>query len=247
MIVERHLEVEEEAPKSRRELRQERRRKKMRNLVGFLTPRRRRRASSAEERSLEKLYLKEEAPKSRRELRQKRQHKKVRGGLTEFIVTIVVAFVLVFGVVRPFAVEAYRIPSESMVPTLEVGDRVLANKFIYRFTEPQRGQIVVFDGVKGEEEDTLIKRVVGVARDKIQVKNGHLYVNNKAQDEPYLNQEGRIVDNFGPTRVPKGYVFLMGDNRGNSRDSRFIGPVPVKDLKGEAFLRFWPIPRIGPL
>src|SRR5918994_5545458 len=85
---------------------------------------------------------------------------KKAGGLVEFLVILAVAFVLVFGFVRPFVLEAFRIPSESMVPTLLVGDRVFVNKFIYRFTEPERGDIVVFESVNGGEED-LIKRVVG--------------------------------------------------------------------------------------
>lgn len=102
-------------------------------------------------------------PKSRRELRRERRRKKRKAGLAELIVTIIVALALVFGLVRPFVVEAYRIPSESMLPTLEVGDRVLANKFIYNFTGPERGDIVVFDSVDTGDEQTLIKRVVGVA------------------------------------------------------------------------------------
>ena len=115
----------------------------------------------------ERLYWENEEPrKSRRERRlerQRRRIKKRRAGFTELVLTIVVAFVLVFGFVRPFVVEAYRIPTESMVPTLQVGDRVLANKFIYHFRGPQRGDIVVFDSVDEEDDQTLIKRVVGLA------------------------------------------------------------------------------------
>src|ERR671912_189513 len=87
---------------------------------------------------------------------------KKAGGLVEFLVILAVAFVLVFGFVRPFVLEAFRIPSESMVPTLLVGDRVFVNKFIYRLTEPERGDVVVFESVNGGEEE-LIKRIVGVA------------------------------------------------------------------------------------
>ena len=96
-----------------------------------------------------------------------------KGGVLEFLVILIVAFALVFGFVRPFVVEAFYIPSESMVHTLEVGDRVLVNKFIYRFEEPERGDIVVFRSVEGGEED-LIKRVVGVPGDEISVRNGAL-------------------------------------------------------------------------
>jgi signal peptidase I len=194
----------------------------------------------------EHLYW-EEVPKSRRERRWEQQRKKRRAGLAELVVTLLVAFVLVFGLVRPFVVEAYSIPSESMVPTLEIGDRILANKFIYRFIEPKKKDIVVFDSVGGQDEQTLIKRVVGVAGDEIQVRDGVLYVNDEAQEEPYLNEEVPFKGSYGPTVVPKGHIFVMGDNRGNSADSRVFGPLPLSNLKGEAFMRFWPLNKIGTL
>ena len=185
----------------------------------------------------------QEFQRSRRELRQERR--KRFKGLTEFLVTILVAFVLVFGFVRPFIVEAYKIPSESMVPTLEVGDRVLANKFIYRFSAPERGDIIVFESVDEQNDDTLIKRVVGVEGDEIRVQSGLLFVNGEAQEEPYLNAEGPSTAFYGPTTVPEGSVFVMGDNRGNSADSRIFGPLPLENVKGEAFLRFWPVSKIS--
>jgi signal peptidase I len=186
--------------------------------------------------------------KSRRELRREREKKKRKSGMLEFLVIMLVAFVLVFGFVRPFVVEAFRIPSESMVPTLEVGDRVLANKFIYRFTEPARGDVVLFDSVEEGSEDTLIKRVAGVEGDEIRVQGGTLFVNGEPQDEPYLNQY--VPDQstpYGPETVPKDHVFVLGDNRGNSGDSRVFGPVPVENIKGEGFLVFWPPTHIGPV
>ncbi len=261
MTGERFSREDEEAPKSRRELRRERQRKKG-GLTGSLT---RRRTPTPSEGTEERLW-KEEAPKSRRELRQRREllqkrrrEKKRRSGLVELFVTILVAFVLVFGLVRPFFVEAFRIPSESMVPTLEVGDRVLANKFVYRFAEPERGDIVVFDSVDesddqtlierviGLDDQTLIKRVVGVEGDEIEVQSGLLFVNGRAQEEPYLNQGEAFRGRYGPREVPEGYVFVMGDNRSNSGDSRIFGPVPLENVKGEAFLRFWPISEIEAL
>ena len=187
----------------------------------------------------------EEPGKSRRERRLEREKKKWKAGVAELIFTALVAFVLVFGFVRPFVVEAYRIPTESMVPTLEVGDRVLANKFIYRFTDPERRDIVVFDSVDEDDDQTLIKRVVGVAGDEIQVQGGVLYVNGEAQDEPYLNDADLSRGFYGPTVVPEGHIFVMGDNRGNSADSRVFGPLPLENLKGEAFMRFWPVSKIG--
>ena len=192
-------------------------------------------------------YVIPKSRRGRRALRQERRLRKWRGGIRELVITILVAFVVVFGFIRPFVVEAYRIPSESMVPTLEVGDRILANKFIYRFTEPKRGDIVVFDSVEGEDE-TLIKRVVGVAGDRVRVSRyGVLFVNGEPQEEPYLNKKDPPRYTYGPKRVPKGYIFVMGDNRGNSADSRVFGPVPLEDVEGEAFLRFWPLSKIGSL
>ncbi len=223
---------EEGKPKSRRELRRERRKK----------------ASDSSDMVEEGFYYGEEGkPKSRRELQRERQKKKRKAGLAELVLTIVVAVALVFGVVRPFVVEAYRIPSESMVPTLEVGDRVLANKFIYRFTEPDKGDIVVFDSVDENDDQTLIKRVVGSAGDEIQVQGGVLYVNDEAQEETYLNEETPFAGSSGPIEVPDGNIFVMGDNRGNSADSRVFGPLPLENLKGEAFARFWPVGKIGRL
>ena len=186
--------------------------------------------------------------KSRRELRREREKNKRKSGMLEFLVIMLVAFVLVFGLIRPFVVEAFKIPSESMVPTLMVGDRVLANKFIYRFTEPARGDVVLFDSVVEGSEDTLIKRVAGVEGDEIRVQGGTLFVNGERQDEPYLNQY--LPDQstpYGPETVPKDHVFVLGDNRGNSGDSRVFGPVPVGNIKGEGFLVFWPPTHIGPV
>ena len=179
------------------------------------------------------------------EERQSRRPKK-GGGFVEFLVIVLVAFALVFGFVRPFVLEAFYIPSESMVPTLEVGDRVFVNKFVYRFSDPGRGDVVVFEDVEGETED-LIKRVVAVGGDRVTFGRGVLRVNGEPQEEPYVNS--RFPDNgsYGPTTVPEGHVFVMGDNRGNSRDSRFFGPVPIENIEGEAFVSFWPPSRIGPL
>ncbi len=164
--------------------------------------------------------------------------------LAEYGIILVVAFVVVFGVLRPFVVKSFWIPSESMVPTLEVGDRIFVNRFIYRFFEPERGDIVVFDSL--ETDDELIKRIVAVPGDRVRVRNGKLRVNGDFPDEPYavpmVFPDGSF---FGPTKVPEGEVFVMGDNRPNSRDSRFFGPVPIDNLEGEAFFRFWPPSRIG--
>lgn len=190
------------------------------------------------------------------------------GGFLEFLLILVVAFALVFLFIRPYVVEAFYIPSESMTPTLEVGDRVLVNKFIYRFTEPDRGDVIVFKSPEGvnnlvgenpvarfigwlrgnrDERQDLIKRVVALPGDTVAIRNGNLFVNGERQNEPYLNDEFPDLSFFEQTTIPQGKVFVMGDNRMNSRDSRFIGPIPKENIEGEAFLRFWPPSRIGTL
>jgi signal peptidase I len=166
------------------------------------------------------------------------------GGALEYLVILLVSFALVFGFVRPFVMEAFWIPSGSMIPTLEIGDRVLVNKFIYRFTDPRRGDIIVFESVDNSNED-LIKRVVGLPGDKIAVRGGKLFVNGEPQKEPYTNKKLPDRSFYARMTVPKNHVFVMGDNRGNSADSRVFGPLPEKNIEGEAFLRFWPPDRIG--
>ena len=169
---------------------------------------------------------------------------KKSGGFLEFLIIFLVTFALVFGFVRPFVVEAFYIPTESMVPTLEVGDRVFVNKFVYRFSEPERGDIVVFKNIEGGQEE-LIKRIVGVPGDEVTVRNGVLFVNEERWEEPYVNSQSLDNSSFGSMTVPEGKVFVMGDNRANSRDSRFFGPIPIEDVEGEAFVVFWPPSHIG--
>ena len=129
-----------------------------------------------------------------RDSRRERRRRKGRSGLRDLFVTLLVAFVLVFGVVRPFIVAAYWVPTESMVPTLLVGDRVFANKFIYRFAEPERGDIVVFEDVEGGEDD-LIKRVVAVAGDRVRVN-------------PTSNPSSRMGASTARRGYPKGTCSL---------------------------------------
>ena len=181
---------------------------------------------------------------SRRERRESQRRK--GGGALEFILILVIAFALVFGVVRPFIAEAFYIPSESMVPTLEINDRVLAAKFPYYFTTPDRGDVVVFESV--ESSDDLIKRVVGLPGDTIAVQGSTLFLNGEPQQEPYIADGGGPgLSTFGPIEVPEGHYFMMGDNRGNSRDSREFGPIPEENLVGDAFVLFWPLNRMGTL
>lgn len=162
--------------------------------------------------------------------------------LDSFIVAGVVAILLITFIVRSFY-----IPSESMVPTLLVNDYILVNKFAYCCSQPSRGEIIVFHPphLKGPEETDFIKRVVAVEDDVIFIKDGVLYLNGQAQDEPFINEPP--FEDFPPYRVPKGCLFMMGDNRNNSDDSRRWGPLPLNNVVGKAFVIFWPLNRTGRL
>ena len=167
--------------------------------------------------------------------------------LVQFGVVLLVSLVVLFGFIKPFLMEAFYVPTESMVPTLEVGDLLLAEKVTHLFSEPERGDIIIFEASEGGEEVDLIKRVVGLPGDKITLVHGSLYVNDERQREPYLNYEQPDQSTYGPLWVPEGHVFVMGDNRAYSADSRIFGPVPEKYIVGEAFLRVWPLNQFGSL
>jgi signal peptidase I len=194
----------------------------------------------------------ETKPISRRRLRARRRKPRLpslpkrTGSLIGLLLSLLATLIVLFGLIRPFVVEAFYVPSESMVPTLEVSDRVLVNKFIYYFAEPERGHIVVFEveTTSGAEEH-LVKRVVGLPGDEIAVREGVLLVNGVPQKEPYLNPALPDQSSFGPIEVPPEHVFVMGDNRSRSADSRFIGPVPETEIAGKVILRVWPPNRLG--
>lgn len=175
-------------------------------------------------------------------------------GPWQLLIMLVVAFDLVFGFVRPFVMEPMRVPSASMAPTLQPGDRILTNKLAYDFYRPERGDLVVFDSLDQSKDEKVVKRIIGLPGDEISIERGTLMVNRQTPDEPYLTPAGNPapqqfpgLQTFGPLFVPKDHVFVMGDNRANSYDSRFFGPVPHENLVGEVSLRFWPLDRRGDL
>ncbi len=160
--------------------------------------------------------------------------------LDSFIVAGVVALLLISYVVRSFY-----IPSESMLPTLKVNDYILVNRFIYKMALPSRGEIIVFHPphVKDPANTDFIKRVVALENDVVEVADGVLYLNGIPMDEPFIKEP--IDADFPAYRVPKGHVFVMGDNRNNSDDSRYWGPLPLENIVGKAFVIFSPLSRIG--
>jgi len=167
-------------------------------------------------------------------------------------VAVIVGAVLVAVLIKTFLVQAFRIPSESMVPTLEIGDRVLVNKLSYRAHEINRGDVVVFTrppglpAGPGEPED-LIKRVIGVPGDTVQAKGGSMYINDVLLNEPYLAGGTTTVNLDQPVKIQKGQAWVMGDNRNNSQDSRVFGPIQSDTVIGRAFTIMWPPSRIGSL
>jgi signal peptidase I len=168
--------------------------------------------------------------------------------LWEYVESFVIAIALAL-IVRTFIVQPFKIPSGSMRPTLIEGDRILVNKYVYRFQEPQAGDIMVFKSVETPQRD-FIKRLAGVGGESVEIKEGKLWMNNRLLNTPQI-----FHDNFYYNRgdygaegkavaVPPGHYFVLGDNSGSSLDSRFWGFVPKKNILGKAFFIFWPPHRV---
>jgi signal peptidase I len=193
------------------------------------------------------------------------------GSILELAVIVAVALGLALAI-QAFLVKPYRIPSESMVPTLQVGQRVLVNRIGNRFGDPKVGDILVFHPPTGADSDTcgdtpkqgqacdrptskpsnvnFIKRVVAGPGDTIFIRDGHVFRNGKRESDGYISKTCQGTDNRGcnlpvPITVPAGHWFMMGDNRGQSDDSRFWGPIPRDWIIGPAFATYWPPDRIG--
>jgi signal peptidase I len=191
----------------------------------------------------------------------------------EFFAIIAVALLLAL-LIQAFLVKPFRIPSESMEPTLDIGQRVLVDRVSYRFSNPSRGDIVVFKppagadtnqcGIPTEPEDghpcqketptksksNFIKRVVGLPGDRLKVVNNHVFIDGKPQNEPFVAKNTpctNLCNLRSEITIPPGHFFMMGDNRGQSADSREWGPVPKKWIIGHAFFTYWPPGRLGTL
>jgi signal peptidase I len=184
-------------------------------------------------------------------------------------VIVALALGLALGI-QAWIVKPYQIPSESMEPTLDVGQRVLVNRFIYHFKSPEIGDIIVFHPPAGADRGTecgvprgpeeacptptpqessqnFIKRIVAGPGDTLSIRNGHPVVNGKVAKESFINpcESGGACNLPKTIRIPPDHYFMMGDNRGSSDDSRFWGPVPRAWIIGEAFATYWPPDRIG--
>ncbi|MFQ5523485.1 MAG: signal peptidase I [Acidimicrobiia bacterium] len=171
-------------------------------------------------------------------------------------------------VIKTFLIQPFWIPSESMVPTIQVNDRVMVNKLAYRFGEPQRGDIVVFTdpaapdieesipeavirsvleaiGVRTRGRDDLIKRVIGLPGETVEIKESQVWINGEPLEEPYIDHP--FMPDDGPYTLGSGEIFVMGDNREFSFDSRRFGPIPLAHVIGKAFVIMWPPDRFGSL
>jgi signal peptidase I len=199
----------------------------------------------------------------------KKKHEPWSGAwFLELALIIAVALGLALGI-QAVLVKPYRIPSESMEPTLDVGQRVLVNRIGNRFSDPEIGDIIVFHPPAGAEANecgvprqegqpcpepteqranvNFIKRVVAGPGDRLSIRNGHVILNGKRQKEPFIRPcaGGTDCDLPREITIPAGHWFMMGDNRGASADSRIWGPVPKKWVIGGAFATYWPPQRIG--
>lgn len=182
---------------------------------------------------------------------------------------VIAGAVLIALVFRTYVAQTFFIPSESMEPTLERDDRVVVNKLTYGFDDISRGDVIVFERPEGQTEEEiadLIKRVVGLPGDTLVIDDGRLLVDGEPLDEPYLDEGTTTSPGSGtplpggdgtahrcvvddPCEVPEGHVFVMGDNRSNSKDSRFsdLGYISSDQVVGKAFVRIWPLGRWGGL
>jgi signal peptidase I len=191
-------------------------------------------------------------------------------GSTPFLILVAI---LVAIVVKTFVVQAFYIPSASMEPTLDIGDRVFVNKFVYDFSDVGRGDVIVFENPNSEElpdrglvggflhwlgegigfaqpeNEDFIKRVVGLPGETIEIRDNVVYIDGQVLDEPYLTEDAKRANgDLSPTRIPDDALFVMGDNRGNSADSRYgLGFVPLDKVIGRAFVIIWPPSHIGGL
>ena len=187
--------------------------------------------------------------------------------LVELPVLVLVALAVTF-VLKSFVAQAFVIPSESMYPTLKVGDRVVVSRLAYHLHEPRRGDVVVFPnpqetvrddsalplrllhevlegiGVRHPSEQELIKRVIGLPGEVVEARGGRVFIDGRPLVEPYL-PEGTFTSDFNGVTIPEGFVWVMGDNRGDSKDSRSFGPVERSKIVGRALFRVWPPGRVA--
>lgn len=165
---------------------------------------------------------------------------KKQNEMWEWIKSIIIAVIIAL-LIRGYVVETFLVDGLSMMPTLENYERLIVNKFVYRFKEPEHGDIIVF---KYSEDRDFIKRVIATGGDTVRVNGGRVYLNGVPLEEDYINEYP--YGDYGPSVVPEGHYFVLGDNRNNSWDSRetSVGFVSIERIKGKAFLVYWPLDQL---
>ncbi len=161
---------------------------------------------------------------------------KARSALREIVETVVFTL-LIYALVRYFLIENYRVVGESMTPTLEDEQYLVVNKLGYRLHKPERGDIIVFRDPRGPDRK-LIKRVIGLPGEVVEIKEGQVFINQQRLDEPYIQHPGQYT--MAPTPIPSDHYFVLGDNRSNSSDSHNWGTLPRDRIVGKAWLSYWP-------
>ncbi|WP_338022400.1 signal peptidase I [Argonema antarcticum] len=166
-----------------------------------------------------------------------------------FLIVVPLFSVVLAILLRAFVLEVRYIPSGTMLPTLQINDRLLIDKLIYRFQKPQRGDIVVFSPtdtlIQQNLKDAFIKRIIGLPGEKVEVKGEKVYINDQPLQENYIAEAPDYQ--YGPVTVPPNSYFVLGDDRNNSYDSHYWGFVPRELIIGKATKRYWPPDRIGSL
>lgn len=167
----------------------------------------------------------------------------LKGWIFDWAETLIFALVLAL-IIRAFFLQVFWIPSGSMIPTFDIKDRIVVNKVVYHFSAPQRFDVIVFRSVPamGDQKKDLIKRLIGLPGEKLQLKKGTVFIN----DVPLTEKHSMNLDfcDFGPVMVPADSYFVLGDNRPASADSRYWGFLPTKNVIGPAFLQIWPLNKI---
>ncbi|NLW25707.1 MAG: signal peptidase I [Clostridia bacterium] len=164
--------------------------------------------------------------------------------IKEVIITIVLAICISF-ILQTFVIQARYVPTGSMLPTIELDQRILVNKLIYKFKTPERGDIIVFEPpIESDDNKDYIKRVIGLPGDKIEVKDGYVYVNDTPLHEPYIYEKPKY--RLEPVIVPDNCLFVLGDNRNQSYDSHIWDTwLTMDQVKGKAFFTYWPLEKMG--
>ncbi|SMB94632.1 signal peptidase I Serine peptidase. MEROPS family S26A [Desulfonispora thiosulfatigenes DSM 11270] len=161
----------------------------------------------------------------------------------DLLITVILAFILTY-LLQSLIMETRYVPTTSMVPTIKVNQRVLVNKLAYKYQNPKRGDIIVFTPPVENEDKDYVKRIIGIAGDKIEVKDGYVYINDQKMKENYIFEKPNY--DFGPTLIPENCLYVLGDNRNESYDSHLWGKwLDENQIKGKVVFTYWPLEEFG--